>query len=110
MSRSNYWCFTINNPTDEETEGLQQLVPSGKATYLIYGKETGASGTYHLQGYIELPKRLRPNGLKLLLPRAHIEVRKGNSLQASEYCRKDGDIYEAGIINLLKLIYVLINA
>lgn len=95
-TRSNYWVFTLNNYTELDVLSLSGFVNQQQASYCIFGKEVGQSGTRHLQGYIEFPSRLRFNQVKTLLPRAYIAARKGNSQQASDYCKKDGDFLEFG--------------
>lgn len=90
MSRSKYWCFTLNNYNENEEQAIQNIVTEEIVTYLVYGKEVGESGTRHLQGYIELSRRWRLTQIKRLLGRrAHIEARRGTSQEADEYCKKD---------------------
>lgn len=98
MSRARYWCFTLNNPTEEETSSLNELgsritedPDSYEITYLLFAEETGATGTRHYQGYLELSRRLRLNQVKGLpgLSRAHFERRRGTAQQAIDYCLKD---------------------
>jgi hypothetical protein len=92
--RTKYWCFTLNNYTDEETAAINSLTNEPKVLYIIVGREVGASGTRHYQGYLELSTRLRLANVKQLpgLERAHFENRRGSAQQASDYCAKDGDI------------------
>lgn len=108
MSLAKRWCFTINNPTDDEEfllsiwgEEIDQSDESD-CSYLIWGREVGDSGTPHLQGYLELRKKKRISFLKSLewLSRAHFEVSRGTPSQASEYCKKDGDFQEYGSTSL----------
>lgn len=94
MSRSRDWCFTINNPTAEDDRNL--LVIQAHAAYYIYGKEVGEQGTPHYQGYIRFQHQRTLQGVKVLLPRAHLEPRRGTILQAIQYCEKDGDWVEWG--------------
>lgn len=97
------WCFTINNFTAREQENLRQL-DERHFRYLIWGRETGESGTSHLQGYIELPPERRGKtlqGVKQLLGgRAHVEPRRGPAASAANYCRKDGDFEERGTMSM----------
>jgi len=81
--KSRDWCFTLNNP-DEKWE-----FPDCGAKYYIFQREIGASGTKHIQGFIQFenPRALGP--LKTKFPRAHFESRRGTPEQARDYCRKN---------------------
>lgn len=99
--RSKYYCFTINNYGPNEVLSLSNLVPSGIASYVVYGFEVGENGTRHIQGYVELPRRLRINQIVALLGgRAHVERRLGTGDQAAQYCKKDGNFREDGEISV----------
>lgn len=92
MSRSSAavgWCFTLNNPTDEEVDNLNRVLDGDEVKYAIYQKEK-SDGPIHLQGYLELSRKQRLASVKLLLrtERVHLEKRKGTREQAREYCRK----------------------
>lgn len=63
-------------------------------TYLCFGKEVVS--TPHLQGYLETLKKTSLSKLKKILKRAHWEKSKGTPKQASLYCKKDGQFWEAG--------------
>lgn len=94
MSRSQYWCFTLNNYNEEEVSSLQTLCTEEEViTYCIFGREVGEDAhTRHLQGYIELSRRLRLAQVKRLLgSRYHLEARRGTAAQASDYCAKDDE-------------------
>lgn len=100
-TRGRRWCFTLNNPTPEESTRLSTLYndPSNHIQFLIYGRETGNNGTPHLQGYIHFSGRKTLSGVKAIVSdRAHIEMSRGTSNQAAEYCRKDGDFDEFGTL------------
>lgn len=84
------WVFTLNNYTEEEVTTLNELLDGEDVKYAIYQKETGDSGTRHLQGYFELArkKRLQPVKNWLGIDRIHLEKRRGSRDQARDYCRK----------------------
>lgn len=93
--QTRHWCFTLNNWTADHDDFLKELGP--EVSYLVYGYETGANGTPHLQGYIQFPRVKRFNEAQSLLPEgAHIEAKRGTPLQASDYCKKDGLYQEFG--------------
>ena len=83
------WCFTINNWTVEQYGEVELLFPQ-HAKYLIVGKEKDEKGTLHLQGYIELNKRLRFNKVRDLfsLSNPHLERARGNPEQNKELVRR----------------------
>jgi len=94
MSKSRNFCFTINNHCLDDEEFLRTL-PS---TYLVYGREVGASGTPHLQGFVVFENPRSFAAVKKQLPKAHIEIAKGSPDQNREYCTKEGNFHEQGII------------
>lgn len=84
------WVFTLNNYSDDEaaffaSEGFKSL-----CNVLFVGKETGESGTPHLQGFVTFAKTHRLSGLKKINNRCHWERAKGGKAQNREYCFKDG--------------------
>lgn len=91
QSQAQYWCFTLNNYTVELKETLLKLVEDGTISYAMFGEEVGERGTPHLQGHLELPKRLRLSQLKRVLGNQyHLEVRRGSFEASEEYCSKEG--------------------
>lgn len=90
------WCYTINNPTESDEQDVVALVD--QCRYHIVGREKGEEGTPHLQGYAYMKVVSRLSKMSKLLPRAHIEKAKGNPEQNREYCSKQGDFCESGII------------
>jgi hypothetical protein len=96
--RAQYWVWTLNNYTQEEVDLLNSLVESSSdVAYVSYGYEVGENGTPHLQGHLELTRRLRLNQVKAILgQRLHLQVRRGSFEQAQEYCAKDGNVVTFG--------------
>jgi hypothetical protein len=96
MPGSRHWVFTTNNYTSEDEDCLQELGEGDRTEYLCYGRETGDSGTPHLQGYIIFTSRKTLSQVRRLVRRSHLEKAKGSPRQCKEYCEKDGDFYEWG--------------
>ncbi len=97
-TRARRFTWTLNNPTPEEIEHLTNLsLEENRVKYLCYGEETGASGTRHLQGYVEFSILKSYAGCKKILStRIHLEKSKGSGKQNREYCSKDGIFVEMG--------------
>lgn len=94
--QTRHWVFTTNNWTAEDERLLEALAPI--CTYIVWGYETGASGTPHLQGYVCFERVRRFNEAKHLLPpRTHIEPKRGSPVEAAAYCKKDGVFKEFGV-------------
>lgn len=100
--RSKDWCFTLNNPTEDDCTLLEELAGSiedgtGSAVYLLIGDEVGDSGTPHMQGFVAFSGRVGVRECKRLIgPRSHLEPRKGSVSQAIDYCKKDGKWFHYG--------------
>lgn len=87
--QSRQWCFTINNPTEEDYHALQN--PPNGVTYYVYQLELApTTGTPHLQGYVQLSRRVtRFKLVKTWLKRANAEVTRGTPVEARTYCMKE---------------------
>ena len=96
MSRSKYWCWTLNNYTPDDLDRLS--APNPDVVYMIFGREVGASGTPHLQGTTCFRERKRLTQVKAFIgQRAHCEATRCLT-QSIEYCRKDGEVTEYGAV------------
>ena len=102
------WCFTLNNPTEEEEITIRRIGQTINTLdwieYLIFGHEIGEQGTPHLQGYLIATTRMRFTTLNRHIwadtnnRRIHWEVSRGTPAQAIAYCKKDGQFEEFGDI------------
>lgn len=83
-----YWCFTLNNWTDQELDQIVETCKKNSFEYTI-GKEIGTEcDTPHLQGFISAAKRIRfPEKFKN--KRIHYEKCKGNEQDNLKYVTKD---------------------
>jgi len=101
MSSAKNYVFTLNNYSELE---LNQLIALGTElpdplVYLVFGKEKGESGTPHLQGYISLKGRKTLKFIKQIVgERSHVEIMRGTPQQASDYCKKEEDYQEFGVL------------
>lgn len=88
-------CFTLNNYTEDEETAIRDFLSTCR--FGIYGREVGAGGTPHLQGYCYGFNARRLPGWKTGLgQRAHIEFAKGSVESNVEYCSKEGDVFRCG--------------
>ena len=87
-TQSKRWCFTINNPTEEDhfwedSENDEQI------DFLVVQYEVGEQGTPHYQGFLILKRKNRLSWLKNNFnSRAHWEKTRGSDMQAYQYCVK----------------------
>ena len=104
--QSRDWCFTLNNPIEDEIAsiyGAEHGSFGGGVKYLVAGMEgMGPDCTPHIQGFVQWnsPKTLEK--CKAVLDRAHWEKRRGSPTQAAEYCKKEGDFFEVGECGLTR--------
>ncbi len=89
--------FTLNGYDEDD---VARLLLTSEFSYICFGKEVGANGNPHLQGYCELARQTSFSVLKRLIsPECHLERRRGTQDQAIAYTRKDNrpdDWYSAG--------------
>lgn len=88
---SQYWCFTINNPTAFDELQLLGLAENNSIIFAFAQLEIGKCGTPHYQGYLELDRHRRLTFIKKILHRAHLEPRakRSTAQKALQYCVKD---------------------
>lgn len=84
--------WTLNNYTEEDIAGIKRDWPT-YAKYVCFGKEVGANGTPHLQGWISLQKQTAYTTIHSYagFARAYFVNSKGNALDNKNYCSK-GDM------------------
>lgn len=94
------WCFTLNNYTENDVDQLRELESNDDVVYLICGRESGESGTPHLQGFVQLRRKKTLQGAKTLLGSntIHLERRRGTPDEAAQYCKKENNWFEHGTI------------
>ncbi len=87
------WCFTVNNPVQNEQEFLTYLKAVPDLRYAVFQRERAPeTGTEHYQGYIEFIQPKWFTTIKKCLSKdtigvdAHIEARRGKRTQARLYC------------------------
>jgi len=91
--RKRAWCFTLNNYTLDQYNHICSV----DCAYLVCGKETGESGTPHLQGFIYFATLKSFKQIKKILgDTCHVESLYSTPQQASDYCKKQNDFFEKG--------------
>lgn len=95
------FCFTCNNYTHQHVVHLQQLHETKVAKYIVYGREVSSTLTPHLQGFVIFNNKQSVGAAIKHLHGCHVEVRSPNATnkQAADYCKKDGDYDEFGVLN-----------
>jgi len=93
MSSSKNWCFTLNNYAEADVTRLSSL--GNTVDYIIFGKETGDSGTPHLQGFVVFRSRKRLSAAIAVLGQCHCSIARKIS-NSIEYCKKEGDFTTFG--------------
>jgi len=96
MSRSRDFCFTLNNPDIDEALATLRSID---CRYIVYGSENAPeTGTHHFQGYVAFRNPKTISACSKLLHNAHVEIRKSSPKEASDYCKKDGEFEERGVL------------
>lgn len=93
-----HWCFTWNSYSDSDVSRIENLnqTTSGKVVYCTAGKEVGASGTPHLQGFVSFQKQTSLVQAQAFLGgKPHLEICR-SIFHSIEYCQKDGDYVQSG--------------
>lgn len=87
--KGRHWIFTLNNYTEDDVQACHLL--KDHVNVIVVAKETGESGTPHLQGTIGFKDQMRKSTVrKFFNGRAHWEV---SNAQAPEvYCLKEPPI------------------
>lgn len=83
------FCFTLNNYSEEEYKNIINTLNT--LSEWVIGKEVGAQGTPHLQGYFQLEKKKSFSSMKNILKndRIHLEACKGSHESNIKYCTKE---------------------
>lgn len=104
MTQRYQYCFTYNNYVDDLLEQLKNWLMNN-CKYACLQKEIAPdTGTPHVQGYLNLVKKLRTqtlqNSFQHMGIHLHLEYAKGNARQNRDYCSKPGgtDFWEHGSV------------
>lgn len=89
-AKAKRWCFTLNNYTEEDESRIQQVLTEDNCNFAIVGREVGANGTPHLQGYVNYRNKKHFSTVKKDIgDKAHIEKAKGTDQNNADYCGKE---------------------
>lgn len=86
------WIFTLNNWSDFELKSIISSIVSVVSSFYVIGEEIGEQGTPHLQGYVEMGKKIRPTEF-FKNKRIHFEKVRGSREQNMVYCKKEGKFH-----------------
>lgn len=90
--RTDYWCYTLNNPSEDDIIRLKALhtTPANRVVYHCFQLERGKdTHTRHVQGFIAFGTRvLFQTAKKRLSDRVHLEAARGTPAQNTAYCTK----------------------
>lgn len=87
--KSRGWAFTINNYTEQMVPALAEKL-SASTDYFVFGREVGARGTPHLQGYLYFnnPRGFATAKATIGIDAAHVEAAKKPAIANYRYCTK----------------------
>lgn len=98
--RGRAWCFTVNNFTNADVDAIRRFQANAQIRYVVAQQEVAATGTNHLQGYVEFFRPMRLGLVrKLISPRVHWECRCGTQGDAIAYCKKVESRVVNGIVH-----------
>lgn len=91
VSPCKYWCFTLNNYTNDDINNISSKCNEKKIDY-IFGEEVGENNTPHLQGFIRYKTKNRPFNT-FDNDRIHWEKTKSSFDNNIQYCIKQNKYY-----------------
>lgn len=100
VKRTTDFCLTLNSFKREDYSHFYRLHLTKIISHVIIGLE-GEKSQPHLQVALRFSEKIRWKEVKLLFPRAHIELAR-DYCASVEYCKKEGSFMEFGQINLTK--------
>jgi len=97
------WCATVQygGPVQPRLEDLEEPIDriKQKCVYWVIGKEVApTTGQKHLQCYFQFKDRQRRTALVRMLPCWWENQLSPTVEQAADYCKKEGDFQEGGIL------------
>ena len=115
-TKSRAYCFTLNNPTEEDLISYHTSLQIWNEIYHVIGLEIGEqSQTPHLQGYVYFKNPISFSSMKKKLLTAHIESAKASPADNLRYCAKEnyakvyGDIPNQGKRTDIELIKEMVK-
>jgi len=98
--QARHWFLTFNNYTEDDANRIQSALSNSEdVVSAIIGKEVGASGTPHLQGYIHFVKKKRQSTVHAFFDYKHVVMNLETTekpLAAFRYCMKEDNYYVVG--------------
>ncbi len=88
MSKHYNWCYTINNPTEDDIEKLL-IIYSSAVNYFAQEEICPKTKTPHIQGFICFKSQRTMRSLSKYIPRGRLSVMYKSVLANFRYCSKD---------------------
>lgn len=89
--KASWWSITINNPTEQDYNALEQENWPSFVKRVKYQTEQGEEGTIHVQGAVNTTQ-VRFSAVKKWLSRAHIEAAKDKAALLKYVEKKDTQV------------------
>ncbi len=87
MSRYRCWCFTLNNPSEEEVTQLLTVFEKLCADFAAQEELGVRNKTPHIQGYLYFKNNKTHSAVQKLIPRGYIRKAR-KAIAARQYCLK----------------------
>ena len=91
------WVFTWNNYPQDYVEHIESITgENSDVSYVAMSEERGEEGTPHLQGYLQLKRKMRRRQVSRLLPHCYLAPQRGSVEENLNYVK--GLVQKKGMI------------
>lgn len=100
------WVLTWNNYKEEDLKEFGDKLNDISKGYIL-GREIGENGTPHIQGYIELKKKMRSTAILKIQKHLHLDIAKGTKEDNIKYTTKDNNFISGGCFAYLEPLEII---